>query len=60
MSLRADVFMRDETGERRVLDVPDLLREVLLLREHLDVIAATAERPRGPEEHRAGIEVVIR
>ncbi|MHC5903254.1 hypothetical protein ACVNF4_04980 [Streptomyces sp. S6] len=94
MSLCVDVFMRDETGERRILGVPagfesrhatvwgsatvrslgarlfpvladgdlyveaadvsELLREVLLLREHLDLAATNTERPRGLEEHRSG------
>ncbi|WP_234369804.1 hypothetical protein [Streptomyces acidiscabies] len=38
--------MRDATGKLRILDVPDLLREVALLREHLDLIATTTDRLR--------------
>ncbi|MER6122938.1 hypothetical protein ABT173_09675 [Streptomyces sp. NPDC001795] len=36
-------------------EVPDLLREVALLRTHLDAIALGTERPRTLEEHRDGI-----
>ncbi|MGW0770317.1 hypothetical protein [Streptomyces sp. NPDC002676] len=36
--------------------VPDLLREVALLRDNLDAVAAGTERPRTLQEHRGGIE----
>ncbi|MBP5936558.1 hypothetical protein F3K43_11600 [Streptomyces sp. LBUM 1476] len=60
MSLCVDVFVRDATGKLRIPDVPDLLREVALLREHLDLIATTTDRPRELEEHRSGIELRLR
>lgn len=42
-----DDWMEVEPGE-----LPELLAEIALLREHLDVIAAGTERPRSVEEHR--------
>ncbi|MEU2749577.1 hypothetical protein ABZ613_25520 [Streptomyces collinus] len=36
-------------------EVADFLREVALLREHLDAIAENTWRPRGLAEHRAGL-----
>ncbi|WP_338700960.1 hypothetical protein V2W30_28560 [Streptomyces sp. Q6] len=40
--------------------VPELLAEVALLRDHLDEIAHGTRRPRGVEEHRDGIEDRLR
>ncbi|MFI6807166.1 hypothetical protein ACIBO6_19410 [Streptomyces luteogriseus] len=36
-------------------EVAEFLREVALLREHLDAIAENTQRPRGRAEHRAGL-----
>ncbi|MFJ7074497.1 hypothetical protein [Streptomyces sp. NPDC098781] len=36
-------------------EVPELLREVALLRTHLDALAVGTEHPRTVEEHREGI-----
>ena len=36
-------------------DVAEFLREVALLRDHLDAIAESTRRPRGLAEHRAGL-----
>lgn len=55
LPLLADADLHVEAGE-----VPALLREVAVLRTHLDSIAAGTERPRTLAEHRAGIEDRLR
>ncbi|GHH16072.1 hypothetical protein [Streptomyces lanatus] len=40
--------------------VPEFLREVALLRAHLDALAHGTEHPRTVEEHRDGLDVRLR
>ncbi|WP_107095394.1 hypothetical protein [Streptomyces pactum] len=49
---------RDLEVERE--QVPDLWREVALLRSQLDRIAAGTDHPRSPAEHRSQLEVRLR
>jgi hypothetical protein len=47
--------LADRDLEVEAGDVAEFLREVALLRDHLDAIAASTERPRGLAEHREGL-----
>jgi hypothetical protein len=52
--------LADDNLEVEADQVPEFLREVALLRTHLDAIAEGTERPRGVEEHRDQIELRLR
>ncbi|MFJ4280867.1 hypothetical protein [Streptomyces massasporeus] len=47
--------LHDDDLEIEAEEVAEFLREVALLREHLDAIAENTRRPRGLTEHRAGL-----
>ncbi|MCK8436017.1 hypothetical protein G3I77_24265 [Streptomyces sp. D2-8] len=47
--------LADDDLEVEAEDVAEFLREVALLRDHLDAIAESTRRPRGLAEHRAGL-----
>ncbi|MGC0329273.1 hypothetical protein RKD23_002263 [Streptomyces sp. SAI-170] len=52
--------LAEENLEVEAGQVPEFLREVALLRAHLDSIAQGTEHPRTVEEHRGHIEVRLR
>ncbi|MEU4468659.1 hypothetical protein AB0G20_34075 [Streptomyces sp. NPDC024017] len=47
--------LADDDLEVEAEDVAEFLREVALLRDHLDAIAENTQRPRGLAEHREGL-----
>ncbi|CAL9571652.1 hypothetical protein [Streptomyces sp. enrichment culture] len=53
-------LLREQNMEVEGGQVPEFLREVALLRDHLDAIAEGTEHPRSVEEHRDQIELRLR